>query len=118
MPKIRTKTIILCIIFLVGARSYVCFSQSVTKNSAAFKKHTLTNEFLSEGVAVGDVNKDDEGIRNMKNLGENMAWLLKKIKGEITQALFFVSIIEFSFFATTKEKYLLIINILNSIKPS
>lgn len=34
------------------------------------------------GREIGDVNKDDEGIRNMKNLGENMAWLLKKINGE------------------------------------
>ena len=34
------------------------------------------------GWEIMDVNKDDEGIRNMKNLGENMAWLLKKIKGE------------------------------------
>ena len=34
------------------------------------------------GREIGDVNKDDEGIRNMKNLGENMTWLLKKINGE------------------------------------
>ena len=58
MPKIRTKAIIFCIIFLAGTRSHVCFAQSPPKNPAAFKKHTLTNEFLSEGVAVGDVNKD------------------------------------------------------------
>lgn len=31
------------------------------------------------GNKIGDVDKDGEGIRNMKNLGENMAWLLKKI---------------------------------------
>ena len=34
------------------------------------------------GREIGDVNKDEEGIRNMKNLGENMAWLLKKIRSE------------------------------------
>ncbi|MCE8429147.1 MAG: flavodoxin family protein [Candidatus Methanoperedens sp.] len=34
---------------------------------------------MGMGREIGDVNKDDEGIRNMKNLGENMAWLLKKI---------------------------------------
>lgn len=33
------------------------YSQS-PKNNISFKKHTLTNEFVSEGVAVGDVNKD------------------------------------------------------------
>lgn len=32
------------------------------------------------GRQVGDVDKDEEGIRNMKNLGENMAWLLQKIQ--------------------------------------
>ena len=29
-----------------------CYSQ------VQFKKHTLTNDFISEGVAVGDVNRD------------------------------------------------------------
>ena len=32
------------------------------------------------GREIGDVDSDKEGIRNMQNLGENMAWLLKKIK--------------------------------------
>jgi len=31
------------------------------------------------GRDVGDVEKDTEGVANMKGLGENMAWLLKKI---------------------------------------
>ena len=35
------------------------------------------------GREIGDVDKDEEGIRNMKNLGENMAWLLKKIRDRI-----------------------------------
>jgi multimeric flavodoxin WrbA len=30
------------------------------------------------GHAIGDVEKDEEGIRTMKVLGRNMAWLLKK----------------------------------------
>jgi multimeric flavodoxin WrbA len=34
------------------------------------------------GREIGDVDKDEEGIRNMKNLGANMAWLLKKIRSE------------------------------------
>ncbi len=31
------------------------------------------------GRAVGDVEQDEEGIKTMTDLGENMAWLLKKI---------------------------------------
>ena len=33
------------------------------------------------GKDVGDVSNDEEGIENMRNIGENMAWLLKKING-------------------------------------
>ncbi|WP_273326757.1 flavodoxin family protein [Vallitalea guaymasensis] len=35
---------------------------------------------LGLGRAAGDVVNDTEGIENMKNLGDNMAWLLDKIK--------------------------------------
>ena len=31
------------------------------------------------GRNIGDVEKDEEGIRIMKDLGENIAWLMKKI---------------------------------------
>jgi len=31
------------------------------------------------GLASGDVEKDEEGLKTMEDLGENMAWLLKKI---------------------------------------
>ena len=31
------------------------------------------------GREIGDVEKDEEGIRTMKVLGQNMAWLLKKL---------------------------------------
>lgn len=31
------------------------------------------------GKAVGDIYSDEEGIKNMHNLGQNMTWLLKKI---------------------------------------
>ena len=31
------------------------------------------------GLNRGEVNQDDEGVRTMKILGQNMAWLLKKI---------------------------------------
>ncbi|MZP28752.1 flavodoxin family protein [Heliobacterium undosum] len=33
------------------------------------------------GRDIGDVEQDQEGMSNMKNLGRNMAWLLKKIHG-------------------------------------
>ncbi|MEA4816741.1 MAG: flavodoxin family protein [Lachnospiraceae bacterium] len=32
------------------------------------------------GKDVGEVLSDDEGIANMKNIGENMSWLLEKIR--------------------------------------
>ena len=35
---------------------------------------------LGFGAGPGDVVNDNEGMENMKNLGENMAWLLKKTK--------------------------------------
>ena len=35
---------------------------------------------LAIGLDKGDVRSDPEGIQTMKNLGKNMAWLLKKIK--------------------------------------
>jgi multimeric flavodoxin WrbA len=31
------------------------------------------------GLGAGDVEKDEEGIATMKGLGQNMAWLLKKL---------------------------------------
>jgi len=34
------------------------------------------------GKDIGDVKSDDEGVKNMRNLGENIAWLLNKIKAE------------------------------------
>jgi multimeric flavodoxin WrbA len=33
------------------------------------------------GLEKGEVEKDEEGIQTMKVLGENMAWLLKKLRG-------------------------------------
>ena len=36
---------------------------------------------LGMGRQKGEVEKDDEGIQTMKNLGRNMAWLLKKLNG-------------------------------------
>ena len=33
------------------------------------------------GRDVGDVDKDEEGIATMRSIGQNIAWLLKKING-------------------------------------
>lgn len=34
------------------------------------------------GLAEGDVEKDEEGIQTMQTLGQNMAWLLKKLNAK------------------------------------
>jgi len=34
---------------------------------------------MAYGLKIGDVQNDDEGIKNMKVLGQNMAYLLKKL---------------------------------------
>jgi multimeric flavodoxin WrbA len=34
---------------------------------------------LGIGMDIGDVRKDEEGLKTMKTLGQNMAWLLKKL---------------------------------------
>lgn len=31
------------------------------------------------GKNVGDVLKDEEGVKNMRNLGKNMAWILRRL---------------------------------------
>lgn len=36
---------------------------------------------IGQGLDPGDVEKDEEGKKTMQDLGENMAWLLKLIKG-------------------------------------
>jgi multimeric flavodoxin WrbA len=36
---------------------------------------------IGMGLDEGDVERDDEGIQTMHTLGQNMAWLLKKLNG-------------------------------------
>jgi len=38
-----------------------------------------TNWNMVYGRNIGEVESDQEGMENMENLGQNMAWLLKKI---------------------------------------
>ncbi len=33
------------------------------------------------GREIGDVEKDEEGVATMRTLGQNMAWLLKRLNG-------------------------------------
>jgi len=40
---------------------------------------------LGVGREKGDVNADDEGVKTMKVLGENIAWLLKKIGKDVSR---------------------------------
>ncbi|MCU0637769.1 MAG: flavodoxin family protein [Methanothrix sp.] len=35
---------------------------------------------IGMGLGEGDVNEDDEGLATMRTLGQNMGWLMKKIK--------------------------------------
>lgn len=37
---------------------------------------------MAYGQLPGDVLNDEEGMNNMRNLGENMAFLLKALAGE------------------------------------
>jgi multimeric flavodoxin WrbA len=45
---------------------------------------TVGSSYWNIGIGreVGDVEKDQEGLQAMSTLGKNMAWLLKKIKGQ------------------------------------
>ena len=36
---------------------------------------------IGMGREIGEVANDEEGLRTMRTLGDNMAWLLLKIKG-------------------------------------
>jgi multimeric flavodoxin WrbA len=36
---------------------------------------------LAHGRLPGEVTKDEEGMKTMKQLGQNMAWLMKKLHG-------------------------------------
>lgn len=38
---------------------------------------------MAYGQIPGDVEKDTEGLANMENLGKNMAWLLKELRGRV-----------------------------------
>ena len=85
---------------LVGIANDYLFSKKVGAGVVAVRRAGSTNTFdainkfffinqmivpgssywnMGLGLEPGDVNNDEEGVKTMKNLGQNMAWLLKKI---------------------------------------
>ena len=46
---------------------------------SCLRRNTYWN--LAIGMMPGDVNQDEEGVKTMQTLGQNMAWLLKKLNG-------------------------------------
>ena len=60
----------------------VAFNGSARKdgNTAILLNYALA-ELRKEGIGrdIGDVEADAEGVQTMKTLGQNMAWLLKKL---------------------------------------
>ena len=75
-------------------RHKVCASVTAVRRAGGMHAFDTMNHFfhITEGILVGaaywnmvyglapgDVRKDEEGMANMRNLGENMAWLLERI---------------------------------------
>ena len=57
----RKKLWLYCIIVLLTCQSNgIAQSNGKSSKSIKFQKHVLTKNFISEGVAIGDVNKDGE----------------------------------------------------------
>lgn len=44
------------------------------------------------GKNIGDVLNDDEGMANMRNLGENMAWLIKRLRIKLWTRIKFIRV--------------------------
>ena len=42
----------------------------------------VSSDYWNQGIgkAIGEVNSDEEGIATMKVLGDNMSWLMNKLK--------------------------------------
>jgi multimeric flavodoxin WrbA len=72
----------------VGAAVVAVRRQGATDVFSALNYFFLINEMivpgstywnLGIGLAPGDIQKDGEGVQTFRNLGKNMAWLLKKL---------------------------------------
>jgi multimeric flavodoxin WrbA len=55
---------------------YFSIAQMITVGSSYWN--------VGRGLQPGDVSGDEEGIRTMQTLGENMAWVIKKLYGNNT----------------------------------
>lgn len=68
---------------VIAARRGGAISAFDTLNNFLYSKEMLlvgsSYWNMVYGNAIGEVEQDKEGIENMKNLGQNMAWILKKI---------------------------------------
>ena len=42
---------------------------------------------MGYGMEEGETNRDEEGLQTMRNLGRNMAWLIKSIKAGIEKGV-------------------------------
>lgn len=69
---------------VIAARRGGAISAFDTLNNFLYSKEMLlvgsSYWNMVYGNAIGEVEQDKEGIENMKNLGQNMAWILKKIR--------------------------------------
>lgn len=72
----------------VGASVVAVRRQGATDVFSALNYFFLINEMVVPGSSYwnlvigrdpGDIKKDEEGIQTLRNLGKNMAWLLKKL---------------------------------------
>ncbi|HOA53216.1 MAG TPA: flavodoxin family protein, partial [Thermogutta sp.] len=52
---------------------YFSIAQMITVGSSYWN--------VGRGLQPGEVSSDEEGIRTMQTLGENMAWVIKKLYG-------------------------------------
>ena len=68
---------------VIAARRGGAISAFDTLNNFLYSKEMILTGSsywnMVYGNAIGEVEQDKEGIENMKNLGQNMAWILNKI---------------------------------------
>lgn len=70
--------------FAIGVEDFGGMTTVDTMNHFMLNKEMIvvgsTYWNMVYGKNIGDVFDDDEGMANMCNLGENMAWLMKRLK--------------------------------------
>ena len=76
--EVKEKTAIRPFLLIMFSENFQNKEQKPNWYSLPARKYKWNMGF---GMDKGDVEKDEEGLDTMKVLGENMAWLLKKIHG-------------------------------------